>query len=66
MAPIILSSKITLTYPLFCADFFEPPSDGDEPVTVVVAGGGGEGKSGVGNRIVRFPWWMYRLLYCNG
>ncbi|KAF8430359.1 hypothetical protein EV426DRAFT_708538 [Tirmania nivea] len=51
MAPTIISSKLTLTYPLFCADFFEPPSDSDEPVTVAVAGGGGEGRSGVRNRI---------------
>lgn len=53
MAPTILTSKITLTYPLYCADFFAHPIDGDVPVTVAVAGGGGESKSGVGNRIVR-------------
>lgn len=40
------SEKITLTYPLFCADFL----DADR---LVVGGGGGEGRSGVGNRIVR-------------
>ncbi|RPB26757.1 hypothetical protein L211DRAFT_651322 [Terfezia boudieri ATCC MYA-4762] len=51
MAPTILFSKLTLTYPLFCVDFFEPPSDNDEPVNVAVAGGGGEGRNGVGNRI---------------
>jgi hypothetical protein len=46
MAPSITSEKITLTYPLFAADFL----DADR---LVVAGGGGEGRSGVGNMIVR-------------
>lgn len=54
MAPTIVSSKLTLKYPLFCADFIERGNDedGDEAVMVAVAGGGGEGRSGVGNRIV--------------
>jgi len=46
MAPSITSEKITLTCPIFAADFL----DADR---LVVAGGGGEGRSGVGNKIVR-------------
>jgi hypothetical protein len=41
------SEKITLTYPLYCADFLDVDH-------LVVGGGGGEGRSGVGNKIVRF------------
>lgn len=50
MSPSITSEKITLTYPIFSAAFI----DGDY---LLVGGGGGEGKSGVGNKIVRdlFP-----------
>ncbi|KAF8245172.1 hypothetical protein K440DRAFT_421955 [Wilcoxina mikolae CBS 423.85] len=44
MAPSTTSEKITLTYPLYCADFL----DADH---LVVGGGGGEGRSGVGNKI---------------
>ena len=48
MAPSIASAKLTLSYPLYAADF--DPSNSD---FLVVGGGGGEGRSGVGNKIVR-------------
>lgn len=44
----ITSEKITLSYPLFSADFLDAEH-------LVVGGGGGEGHSGVGNKIVRAP-----------
>lgn len=43
----IPSSKITLTYPLYGADF-DPRNNN----FLLVGGGGGEGRSGVGNKIV--------------
>ncbi|EEP79314.1 conserved hypothetical protein [Uncinocarpus reesii 1704] len=46
MAPPVSSSKITLSCPLFAADF-DPQNNG----LLLVAGGGGEGRSGVGNKI---------------
>ncbi|XHG00431.1 hypothetical protein AWENTII_003884 [Aspergillus wentii] len=46
MAPTIPSAKLTLSCPLFAADF-DPRNNG----FLLVAGGGGEGRSGVGNRI---------------
>ncbi|EEQ33951.1 hypothetical protein McanMca71_002856 [Microsporum canis] len=46
MAPKITSSKITLSCPLFAADF-DPHNHG----FLLVGGGGGEGRSGVGNKI---------------
>ncbi|MCJ1380714.1 hypothetical protein MMC17_003822 [Xylographa soralifera] len=46
MAPSIASAKLTLSYPLYAADF--DPSNSD---FLVVGGGGGEGRSGVGNKI---------------
>lgn len=46
MAPEIRSSKITVPCPLFAADF-DPRNNG----YLVVGGGGGEGRSGVGNKI---------------
>jgi hypothetical protein len=49
MAPAIPSAKITLSCPLFAADF-DPRNHG----LLLVGGGGGEGRSGVGNKIVRF------------
>lgn len=48
MAPSIPTAKITLSYPLYGADF-----DPRNPGFLLVGGGGGEGKSGVGNKIVR-------------
>lgn len=48
MPPSITSEKITLTYPIFGAAFI----DGNR---LLVGGGGGEGRSGVGNKIVRVP-----------
>ena len=48
MAPRVPSSKLTLSCPLFAADF-----DPRNPGFLLVAGGGGEGRSGVGNKIVR-------------
>ncbi|KAL2823994.1 hypothetical protein BDW59DRAFT_173124 [Aspergillus cavernicola] len=47
MAPNIPSAKITLSCPLFAADF-----DPRNHAFLLVAGGGGEGRSGVGNKIV--------------
>lgn len=48
MAPSqIPCAKITLTYPLYAADFDPQNSD-----FLLVGGGGGEGRSGVGNKIV--------------
>ncbi|RPA80869.1 hypothetical protein BJ508DRAFT_376821 [Ascobolus immersus RN42] len=44
MPPQITSEKLTLTYPLFCANFISSKY-------LLVAGGGGEGRSGVGNKI---------------
>ncbi|CRG88569.1 hypothetical protein PISL3812_05600 [Talaromyces islandicus] len=46
MAPSIPSAKITLSCPLFAADF-DPRNHG----LLLVGGGGGEGRSGVGNKI---------------
>ncbi|KAL3425745.1 hypothetical protein PVAG01_02536 [Phlyctema vagabunda] len=46
MAPLIPSAKVTLSYPLYACDF--DPIDSSK---LVVGGGGGAGRSGVGNRI---------------
>ncbi|KAE8148238.1 hypothetical protein BDV25DRAFT_131420 [Aspergillus avenaceus] len=46
MAPAIPSAKLTISCPLFAADF-DPQNHG----FLLVAGGGGEGRSGVGNKI---------------
>ncbi|KAJ5126278.1 hypothetical protein N7526_008455 [Penicillium atrosanguineum] len=46
MAPTVHSAKITLSCPLFAADF-DPRNNG----RLLVGGGGGEGRSGVGNKI---------------
>ncbi|KAI1464772.1 uncharacterized protein F4812DRAFT_441995 [Daldinia caldariorum] len=43
---IIPTAKITLTYPLYSCDF-----DPTDPNQLVVAGGGGPGRNGVGNKI---------------
>ncbi|KAK4200487.1 hypothetical protein QBC40DRAFT_326792, partial [Triangularia verruculosa] len=46
MAPLIPSAEIRLSYPLYALDF--DPQDANR---LVVGGGGGAGKTGVGNRI---------------
>lgn len=46
MSPSIPSAKLTLSCPLFAADF-DPRHHG----LLLVGGGGGEGRSGVGNKI---------------
>ncbi|PGH18214.1 hypothetical protein AJ79_00552 [Helicocarpus griseus UAMH5409] len=50
MAPDIPSAKITLSCPLFGVDF-DPRNNG----FLLVGGGGGEGRSGVGNKIASNP-----------
>lgn len=47
MAPSADITKIKLTYPLYAADF-----DPEDDRYLLVGGGGGEGRSGVGNKIV--------------
>ncbi len=47
MAPKIPGAKLTLDYPLYACDF-----DPNDATRLVVAGGGGAGKNGVGNKIV--------------
>lgn len=51
MAPNIPSAKLTLSCPIFAADF-DPRNNG----FLLVGGGGGEGRSGVGNKIVSSPY----------
>lgn len=48
MAPPVSYTKATLDYPIYTADF-DPYNRG----YLVVGGGGGEGRNGVGNKIVR-------------
>lgn len=48
MTQPISTADITLTYPLYAADF-----DPKNHNYLLVGGGGGEGRSGVGNKIVR-------------
>jgi len=47
MAPLIPSAKATLSYPLYACDF-----DPLDSTRLIVGGGGGAGRSGVGNKIV--------------
>ena len=47
MAPPIANAQIALTYPLYAADF-DPNSNG----LLLVGGGGGPSRSGVGNKFV--------------
>ena len=47
MSPPFASAKINLSCPLYAADF-DPENNG----FLLVGGGGGEGRSGVGNKIV--------------
>lgn len=49
----IPAAGLTLDYPLYACDFDPDTSGGD--VRLVVGGGGGAGKNGVGNRIVSTP-----------
>ena len=51
MAPPVASAKLTLSYPLYAADFDPRCNE-----FLVVGGGGGEGRSGVGNKIVSSMW----------
>ncbi|KUJ20014.1 uncharacterized protein LY89DRAFT_612048 [Mollisia scopiformis] len=46
MAPLVPSAKLTLSYPLYACDF-----DPLDSARLVVGGGGGAGRTGVGNRI---------------
>lgn len=48
MAPSFATAQLTLTYPLYAADF-----NPDDSNFLLVGGGGGEGRSGVGNKIVQ-------------
>ena len=48
MSSKIAFSKVTLSYPLYAAEF-DPYNRG----YLVVGGGGGPGRSGVGNKLVR-------------
>ena len=50
MAPLIPTAKETLSYPLYACDF--DPLDSSR---LIVAGGGGAGSNGVGNKIVSQP-----------
>ncbi len=45
--PTFTSAKTSLSYPLYAADF-----DPEDDRYLFVGGGGGEGRSGVGNHIV--------------
>ncbi|KAG0648392.1 hypothetical protein D0Z07_5118 [Hyphodiscus hymeniophilus] len=49
MAPLVPSAKVTLSYPLYACDF--DPLDSSR---LVVGGGGGAGRTGVGNTITVF------------
>ncbi|MCJ1446487.1 MAG: hypothetical protein MMC23_006992 [Stictis urceolatum] len=46
MTPPVASAELNLTYPIYAADFDPHKSD-----FLLVGGGGGEGRSGVGNKI---------------
>ena len=48
MSAPFASAKVTLSCPIYAADF-DPGNNG----FLLVGGGGGEGRSGVGNKIVR-------------
>lgn len=57
MAPSVPSAKLTLSCPLFAADF-----DPRNPGFLLVAGGGGESRTGVGNKIASSPMRASRVL----
>jgi len=56
MAPNVSYAKTTLPFPIFAAEF-DPYNRG----YLVVAGGGGEGRSGVPNQIVSTVSWVQRV-----
>jgi hypothetical protein len=47
MAPSLATAQTSLNYPLYSLDFV-----GDDGKYILVGGGGGPGRSGVGNKIV--------------
>jgi hypothetical protein len=57
MAPALEFAKVTLSYPLYACDF-----DPNESARLVVGGGGGAGRSGVGNKIVGGDNYLQSLL----
>ena len=57
MAPSIASAKLTLSCPLYAADF-DPLNNG----FLIVGGGGGEGRSGVANKIVAFHFMSFQTI----
>ena len=57
MSPPVATAAVKLDYPLWAADF-DPYTNG----LLLVGGGGGEGRSGVKNKIVRCDldyWWSH-------
>lgn len=50
----IPEAMLTLDYPLYACDF--DPSGSNGEARLVVGGGGGAGKNGVGNKIVSIHW----------
>ena len=50
----IPEAMLTLNYPLYACDF--DPSGSNGEARLVVGGGGGSGKNGVGNKIVSIYW----------
>lgn len=51
MSSTISSVTTTLSYPLYAVDF-----DPEDDRFLIVGGGGGAGRSGVGNKIVSWSW----------
>ncbi|KAL9577056.1 MAG: hypothetical protein Q9212_006616, partial [Teloschistes hypoglaucus] len=49
MAPAVAAAKLTLSYPLYASDF-----DPQNSSFLLVGGGGGQGRTGIGNKIVIF------------
>lgn len=47
MAPPVVAAKLELSYPLYASDF-----DPQNNSFLLVGGGGGESRTGVGNKIV--------------
>lgn len=61
MAPLIPAAKATLSYPLYACDF-----DPLDSTRLLVGGGGGAGRSGVGNKIVSNTKFMDDRMLING